>query len=123
MSTRLGKVIFMIQKMRTTFILNILKIQGREGVTATQIHDELLLRFQEDVSRKTVTRDLVELEQEGVIIRLKGYPARFIIKEVEFKQIKLTKDEIRYLNLVLSPHMNKSISLKIIQKLNQQEGK
>jgi Fe2+ or Zn2+ uptake regulation protein len=111
----------MIQlSVRNNLILNILSTSEAEGgLTVSQIHDELYNNFLEEVSRKTVVRDLRYLENYNLIKKINSYPAKFKMKQKECVQIELNEDEIIYLNKVLKKNMRDLISQRIIKKLNE----
>lgn len=104
---------------RTNLILNILKTsENSGGLTISQIHDELYNNFLEEVSRKTVARDLESLISYKLIQKVKSYPAKFIVNKQNLKKVELDEDEVIYLNKVLKKNIRDLISQRIIQKIN-----
>lgn len=106
--------------MRSNLILNILKAsKEKDGLTISQIHDELYNKFLELVSRRTVTRDLETLVDYKLVRKSQSYPAKFAAILEMLKKIELTEEEISYLNKLLQKDMRDMRSQKIIQKLNE----
>ena len=62
--------------------------------TIKDVFDVLINRHGEEVSRKTIERDLDQLIEERSVTLMPGTPARFQIIEISEVEVILTKDEI-----------------------------
>jgi predicted DNA-binding transcriptional regulator YafY len=80
--------------------------------TVTEIHDALVNRLGEDVSRKTIERDVDELIESRSVIVMQGLPARIQLTEIEQIEVTLTTQEIKSLIQLLGDDSEISQKLK-----------
>jgi predicted DNA-binding transcriptional regulator YafY len=69
--------------------------------TISEVFDALVNRHGEEVSRKTIERDLDELLEAKALALLPGTPSKFKLIALEEVEIPLTLDEARTIILVL----------------------
>ena len=81
------------KQQRLKKIKSFLRLQSSPQ-SITEIFEALVSRLGEDISRKTIERDLDQLIEERSVTLMPGTPARFQIIEVHEIEVILTKDEI-----------------------------
>lgn len=69
--------------------------------TISEVFEALINRFGEEVSRKTIERDLDELLESKVLILLPGTPSKFKLIAIEEVELQLSIDEARAIILAL----------------------
>src|SRR5690242_8745836 len=87
---------------RLNKIKNFLRLQS-SGSTVTEIHTALRDRMHLDVSRKTIERDLLELEEIGVVASVAGIPSRFSLNKPSEYLVTLTEEELKEILQVIDP--------------------
>jgi hypothetical protein len=91
-------------------IKNFLRFQTGP-VTVSEIHEALSNRMGLDVSRKTIERDVLDMELSGVLLIHPGTPARFELMGPSEIEISLKVGELRELIHLLDP--NSDLALKL----------
>lgn len=81
------------KQQRLKKIKSFLRLQSSPQ-SITDVYEALVSRLGEDISRKTIERDLDQLIEERSATLMPGTPARFQIIEVQEIEVILTKDEI-----------------------------
>lgn len=71
--------------------------------SVTEIYGALINRFGLDVSRKTIERDVLQMEDEGLIKAQHGTPVRYFLSGPLEIDIRLTLEEISMLIKLLGP--------------------
>jgi hypothetical protein len=67
----------------------------------TEIHEALIGRAGQRISRRTIERDLYELEAEDEIVVIGGIPVRFKLRVREEVQLRLRREEIELILALL----------------------
>ena len=81
------------KQQRLKKIKSFLRLQSSPH-SITEIFEALVSRLGEDISRKTIERDLDQLIEEKSVTLMPGTPARFQIIELSEIEVIFTKDEI-----------------------------
>jgi predicted DNA-binding transcriptional regulator YafY len=82
--------------------------------SVTEIYQALFKIPGEDVSRKTIERDMDELVESQIVISIPGLPTRYQISDTDQIEISLTPDEIKQIIGLLGEHSDTSLKLKKI---------
>jgi DeoR/GlpR family transcriptional regulator of sugar metabolism len=69
----------------------------------TEIYGALINRLGLDVSRKTIERDVLQMEEEGLIRAHQGTPVRYYLNGPPEIDIRLTLEEVTILIKLLGP--------------------
>ena len=86
---------------RQQYITQLLQKTTQKAQTITWIYNSLYYEYSEDVSRKTVERDMLELERENIIISSNEYPRTYGISSTRKILLELTQSEILRLITIL----------------------
>lgn len=78
----------------------------------SEIHDALIRRLGVDVSRKTIERDVLEMEEDRKLKPWPGNPTKYSLLGQPEIEIPLTTDEIQILLKLLGPDSQLSDKLK-----------
>ena len=103
---------------RVNFIIHILRTEGINGLSISEVHERLYIRFLESCSRRTVERELLYLEGRNVLEKIGKYPAKFKVIDLDEKTVQLTGEEIQYLHKVLKHHFKDIKAQSILSKIN-----
>lgn len=100
------------KSVRLVRLLNFLRLQSAP-LTVTEIHEALVDRLDLQASRRTITRDLEELLEDG-LIKSDGIPKRFFLCNENEVILRLTREEAHYLLGSISTPNSLIKKLKII---------
>ena len=78
---------------RVKEIGNIL-LEEQRPLSISEIHNYLFDRQGIDVTRKTIQRDIEDMEERGIIAKLNSYPAKYQLTDSEVLHIELSLEEI-----------------------------
>jgi len=86
--------------------------------TIIEIYEALVKRLGEDVSRKTIERDMDELIEARAVILMPGLPARFQMAETDKIEVILSVEEIKTILTLLNENSETYLKLKKILHSN-----
>lgn len=92
-------------------IKNFLRFQT-SAVTVSEIHEALVKRLDLDVSRKTIERDVLDMEISGELTVHPGTPGRFELIGPSEIEISLKVEELRELIHLLDSNSVLGLKLK-----------
>jgi hypothetical protein len=92
-------------------IKSFLRLQSAP-VSLTEIHEALVRRMHLEVSRKTIERDILEMQERGAVLAIQGVPSRFMLQKGAEIEITLNLDEINYLLGILNAEEELYLKLK-----------
>lgn len=72
-------------------------------VTVSDIHEALTNRMHLDVSRKTVERDMIEMEEMDLISIIPGIPAKYYLNKAIEVDIRLKVEEVQAIVKQIDP--------------------
>lgn len=78
-------------------IIQLLGKAGNQSQNITWIHNVLYNDYLLDVSRKTIQRDLMDLETSNVIKSFPGYPRTYVLVEPYKISLKLREEDVQNL--------------------------
>ena len=78
----------------------------------TEVYEALVKRLGEDVSRKTIERDIDELVEARFLIVMPGLPARYQLSEIEEIEVMLSIGEIKIIIQLLGDDSDLAQKLK-----------
>ena len=82
------------------------------AASVTEVHEALVKRLNLKISRKTVERDLVELEESEVVFMESKYPSRYWLKKSSELELKLNVEDVNSIIAVLEPDSDLYVKLK-----------
>jgi predicted DNA-binding transcriptional regulator YafY len=85
-------------------------------VTISEIHEALLKRIHLDVSRKTVERDMIEMEDMGMISIIPGIPAKYYLNKAIEVDIRLKVEEVQAIIQQIDPRSEVFFKLHRLMK-------
>lgn len=74
--------------------------------SVSEVHDALTKRIKLEISRKTVQRDLLEMQERGIVSANGEIPQRFKLAKPFEIQLVLTVDEAEFLLSVIPLHIS-----------------
>ena len=72
-------------------------------VTVSDIHEALSKRMHLDVSRKTIERDMLEMEEMGMISIIPGIPAKYFLNKATEVDVRLKVEEVQAIVQQIDP--------------------
>jgi hypothetical protein len=82
------------------------------AASVTEVHEALVKRMNLKISRKTVERDLVELEESEVVSMKSQYPSRYWLNKLSEVELKLNVEDVNSIIAVLEPDSDLYVKLK-----------
>ena len=86
--------------------------------TITEVFEALVKRLGEDISRKTIERDMDELIEARAVVLMPGLPSRFQLAETDQIELTLSAEEIRTILALLNENTETHLKLKKILQNN-----